>query len=805
MACRARNSILKTKNAKLKLKNKQLKSQAKAADDKARSSKLSKMNHCRLLRQEKSRATSELSKYKTKVNERLLSIFTETQVKALMNSQRIGKWTNEDIGKAITVRYKNNPYEHLRSIGYPFPATRTLQTWTKKINMEPGICFAVLNLLKNEFENANEMDRQCVIGFDEMAIDSSIDYDPNEDKIYGPKTNVNCWFVRGLFSKWKQFIAYEFDETLSAEKFMNLVTHLENSGLRVRACVNDLGGKNRGLWKKLGIYCHVSEVVGALALDIKSYCINPVSKNKIWFFADAPHLLKLMRNNLIDKGLVLNGGYKIARSDLERLVFLDMCEIRANFPLRKEHLNLTGKQKQKVSYAAHVFSRKTGHAWHVAFPNRTTEGDFILLVANWFDVFNSHFKSETLPPKKPFGLNLEYQLEVLEKMKSEIFDLRVGNSRTIYPFQRGILISIESLKGLFNDVAESRMRMTYIITCRVNQDFVENFFSMLRQIGKTYDHPTAVEVKRRIKLQMLAWGGKLSKTTPVQLEEEEDDEAEPYLTARMINSLIKFSDLESAVAPEPIILNDEVSAANYLDEANFREVFQNMGTMQRFEEFGKEHLCGFVAHKLKEIHPELIASGSEIPLIEAEGWDPKISAGGLTYASFQWRNQAAKLEIRFREFHRNWCFKVNENSGVLKGFVAALTAFYPDIPAKAIHLYIKSRLSIRMAAVNRQLKEQVKDKRRKRSEAIAKAVQRKAPQPLPPQEFDHEEDYADYEDSDVEEDLFEEIVDHDDNQDDVDPDVHDHEFQLHSQPSQTTNATNLSFAEYLETEEYEEI
>jgi hypothetical protein len=102
-------------------------------------------------------------------------------------------------------------------------------------------------MLKEELELASDFRRQCVIGFDEMSIESSLVYCPTEDKVYGPKTQMNVWFVRGLFEGWKQVIAFNFDENLSSEKFLEIVTHLEKAGLRVRGNVNDWGGKNQSL------------------------------------------------------------------------------------------------------------------------------------------------------------------------------------------------------------------------------------------------------------------------------------------------------------------------------------------------------------------------------------------------------------------------------------------------------------------------------------------------------------------------------------------------------------------------------
>lgn len=54
--------------------------------------------------------------------------------------------------------------------------------------------------------------------------------------------------------------------------------------------------------------------------------------------------------------------------------------------------------------------------------------------------------------------------------------------------------SIRSLLGLFNDLRKYDVK--YILTARLNQDCLENFFCLVRGLGHFNDHPTPVDVKR---------------------------------------------------------------------------------------------------------------------------------------------------------------------------------------------------------------------------------------------------------------------------------------------------------------------
>jgi hypothetical protein len=171
--------------------------------NKARSN-LNRMNMVKIHEKKMKLLDEKLNKYSSSMSK----IFSPKQVTLLLSSRKQAKWTHGEMGKFITMRYKSNVYKYMRSIGFPFASTRTLQRFTSKIPFSPGILHAVLDLLKNEFENAPEMDRQCVLAFDEMSLEGSFAYDWKEDKIYPPSVNINVYFIRGLFKPWKQAIAY---------------------------------------------------------------------------------------------------------------------------------------------------------------------------------------------------------------------------------------------------------------------------------------------------------------------------------------------------------------------------------------------------------------------------------------------------------------------------------------------------------------------------------------------------------------------------------------------------------------------
>ena len=59
--------------------------------------------------------------------------------------------------------------------------------------------------------------------------------------------------VRGLCSKWKQPLFYEFDAAMTHAKLAGVITRIEQLGLRVVAAVSDMGPGNGAMWREAGV------------------------------------------------------------------------------------------------------------------------------------------------------------------------------------------------------------------------------------------------------------------------------------------------------------------------------------------------------------------------------------------------------------------------------------------------------------------------------------------------------------------------------------------------------------------------
>lgn len=251
------------------------------------------------------------------------------------------------------------------------------------------------------------------------------------------------------------------------------------------------------------------------------------NNNKVFFFADVPHLLKLTRNHLIDSGFKLEDGGIVNRAPLDRLVQahngrdLHLCVgIGDNhFPPK------SSPKRQKVKFAAQLLSDSVYAALHSVagqpeMPNNTiATANFIKVANDWFDLMNvGAQKIDSRPTRQAYGLQLARQDAILDKMISIMETMEViidplskrgktkqtkTKKRSLVPFQRGIIQSSLALKGLFNHL-KTELNTKFILTRRLNQDILERMFGYLRaKGGGLHDHPSPLELKYRIRASIV--------------------------------------------------------------------------------------------------------------------------------------------------------------------------------------------------------------------------------------------------------------------------------------------------------------
>lgn len=87
-------------------------------------------------------------------------------------------------------------------------------------------------------------------------------------------------------------------------------------------------------------------------------------------------------------------------------------------------------------------------------------------------------------------------------MSRFIGSIRVGTHKELISFQKGILLTNKSLSEMF-DYLKEKYNLEYILTSRLNQDVLENFFAYIRGMGGSNDHPSPLDFRYRLRWYIL--------------------------------------------------------------------------------------------------------------------------------------------------------------------------------------------------------------------------------------------------------------------------------------------------------------
>ncbi|KAB0805345.1 hypothetical protein PPYR_02315 [Photinus pyralis] len=641
-------------------------------------------------------------KFEKRVKECFKDVLTSNQVDIALKKKSKARWTQEELSMAFTLRYfSKRAYIYLRqTLHYPLPAISTLQQWAANINLKNGILDDVLRIMDTAGQIKTPLKRITVLSYDEVKISSQYEYDQKEEEVIGPFSYMQVVMARGLFDNWKQPVYIGFDQKMTKQLLHNIITHLHTIKYEVIACVSDCGGGNQGLWKELNITTSNTSIA------------HPVTGNSVYFFADAPHLMKLLRNWLIDTGFVTSDGVSINKCPFVALIESRVSEISSCHRLTTQHVKCEKAQRQNVRRACQLLSHTTATALKRYRPGNDTilaqnVGNFTELVNNWFDVLNSYTSTASLPTKKPYGLELEMQHKCLNEMEETIEGMRCVGKNALQVFQKGILITSKSLQCLFTDLKE-RHGISYLLTHRLNQDCLENFFSQLRTKGGLHDHPSPLNAIYRVRMILLGKNpGMVQTHSNVEIPKEMDGE---YLMA----AAVKQAQLKNLVVTEPSSteeteLNESFSSESTASDAPLRKSW--------VEDDGTQYLAGFIAKKFIHKYPYL--GGHSYKDEEAlnlhsyamPSWVQSLSFGGLIQPSAEWMRQMQVMETYFIKFHKD---NFSPGKIIIKRttnyIIKKLQKKKIDVPYELVKSFSKQRIFIRIKYLN--LKRECTDRKR---------------------------------------------------------------------------------------------
>lgn len=318
--------------------------------------------------------------YKDKLN-RDSFYFINSQMSLQHKTPRSRRYTLENkIFSLSLLKASQKGYRHLQKT-FSLPSRRTLVEMLSKIPFNCGVNEKVFYNLEQSTKNMSDGEKMSILMFDEMAIESSLTYESREDKISGFEDfgdgrsslkfadHALVFMLKGILKPWKQPVAYYFSEngiksTQLAVILKTLIRKLRATGFDIVATVSDQMSTNIAansyLKRETAEFCIKNNIPNTFF----GYLID--GKEVIYLY-DVPHLLKGIRNNLVNNNLLFKwkeDRYETASwQHITDLYEFEQRSSNEDFKLcpklTEEHVYPSKMKKMKVKMAAQIFSQKT--------------------------------------------------------------------------------------------------------------------------------------------------------------------------------------------------------------------------------------------------------------------------------------------------------------------------------------------------------------------------------------------------------------------------------------------------------------
>lgn len=188
-------------------------------------------------------------------------------------------------------------------------------------------------------------------------------------------THGLVFMLGGLFTRWKLSVAYYFtSDSLNGAILKPIILHIiqkaESISLYVHSVTSDMDPVNLSMWRAFeGIVCSRYSKIGN--------CIpHPIDNaRKLFFIADAPHLLKNLKATLLNNKVIElpqkflqthNLSYSIAKCEhLHELIDIqENLQFKLTPKISKKDITCSTFNRMKVNKAKNILSRDVSSAMH---------------------------------------------------------------------------------------------------------------------------------------------------------------------------------------------------------------------------------------------------------------------------------------------------------------------------------------------------------------------------------------------------------------------------------------------------------
>ncbi|KAH8020082.1 hypothetical protein HPB51_024164 [Rhipicephalus microplus] len=368
---------------------------------------------------------------------------------------------------------------------------------------------------------------------------------------------------------------------------------VEQAGLFVDHITCDGAPWNRKMWKLAGVSASSKKINGAIQ--------HPVDEmRKLHFISDFPHLLKCLRNGLLQKGFATPDGL-VSVHPVREAYLLDRSvrTLKVMPNLTETHLEPNSFEKMRTPFAFQLFGPYVlrGLAFYKEDIERrcgSIEATqlFFSKIQRLITVMTSRFRAEALRPASTDVAFLSNFLDFLNDWESFSDNKRhfLSESTAI-----GFRVTIANTLSLLKYLTES-VGFKYLMTSRLSTDPVEHFFGIVRQSSGCNAHPSPDEfliTVNCLSFYNLAHSVDSANANPDMINAlvTVHDRQGLKVTHKKIDDLIsqgKLGEVESTIATMPEKFADHIDVT--LEKSDSRLIYYTAGG--RFRQISEEEKGG---------------------------------------------------------------------------------------------------------------------------------------------------------------------------------------------------------------------
>ncbi|XP_065211605.1 uncharacterized protein LOC135843273 [Planococcus citri] len=454
-----------------------------------------------------------------------------TLVDACLTSKKPLKYDENIRQFAVTLYfYSTKGYAFVRKAWKNMlPAESTIQAWLRVVNGEPGFTQEAFDALKNRSDHIkaplpvnlviDEMSIRQRVGmgndgvvFGAVNLGSNMVIDADTEDIPKAK-NALVFMVVSLKTKFKVPVGYFLIDGMTGKERAHLLNMclemLHDANTHVMSVTFDGAYVNFTMCEELGAnFKHGTP-------QFKPYFPHPVTKKPVYVYPDPSHNIKNIRNAFAEYGpLKNNKGEDICWKFVPLLYQLQTASgLHFGNKIRKKHIDFSNT-KMKVKLATQVLSESV----HDSLEHLKSEGfeefqgssptaEFCKKFDETFDLLNcrekNNFKNKFCKPLKTEinDENLITKKSKAEELKQYIISLKTSQGTSVMTCSRktgflGLVICLENLFKIYEALKTlPDHKQDYLLSFKLSQDHLENFFSAVRRKNGWNNNPDALQFK----------------------------------------------------------------------------------------------------------------------------------------------------------------------------------------------------------------------------------------------------------------------------------------------------------------------